>query len=135
MASSHIFIVCLMVLLVTNIVFYTAGIFTDLLTAGGIIGAIISAGLIVVALSMIPTTSGAPALKWLISSMLFIGLFYQISFPILTYNISIGFGLCSNIIDFFAPYTDGLGLLPWLFYFFLGIIGVISGLMMGQGGD
>jgi hypothetical protein len=113
------------------------GLTTFNLSASSIIGIFITLGIIVVLISIVPTLGVAPAIKWFMSSIIFISIFYSVTVNLLTYNLTIGIGLATNIISMFSGDPNSLSFLPWIFFTSLGLFGVICGMfsISSGGGD
>jgi hypothetical protein len=133
---SKIFMVCLTVLLLSNFVVYfvsTGG--EQVLTLGDlIIKNFITLGLIAILASVIPLTEGGTSIRWFVGTLTILVMLFKIDLTVLTYNVSVGVGLASNIINIFSD-TSGLNLLPYVFFIFIGLLATISGIVLTSGGD
>ena len=135
MGSSKVFLSCLTVLILFNFVFYLVTSSGQLVPVDIIIGNLITLGLITVVASVIPFTGGETAMKWFFSTIMMLCIIFRLDITILTYNVSVGLGLGSNMINLFAGDISGLGLLPFLFFTFISLIATISGIMLTAGSD
>jgi hypothetical protein len=133
---SKIFMVCLTVLLLSNFVVYfvsTGG--EQVLTLSDlIIKNFITLGLIAILASVIPLTEGGTSIRWFVGTLTILVMLFKIDLTVLTYNVSVGVGLASNIINIFSD-TSGLNLLPYVFFIFIGLLATISGIVLTSGGD
>jgi hypothetical protein len=123
------------VLILFNVVFYLTTNSGQLVPTELIIGNLITLGLIAVVASVVPFTGGETALRWFFSTIMMLCIVFRLDLQILTYTLSIGIGLGSNMINLFAGDITGLGLLPFLFFTFISLIATISGIMLTAGGD
>jgi hypothetical protein len=135
MGASKVFLSCLTVLILFNVVFYLITTSEQLIPTELIIGNLITLGLIAVVASVVPFTGGETALRWFFSTIMMLCIVFRLDLQILTYTLSIGIGLGSNMINLFAGDITGLGLLPFLFFTFISLIATISGIMLTAGGD
>jgi len=135
MGSSKVFLSCLMTLILFNFVFYLITTSGQLVPVDIIIGNLITLGLITVVASVIPFTGGETAMRWFFSTIMMLCIIFRLDITILTYNVSVGIGLGSNMINLFAGDIAGLGLLPFLFFTFISLIATISGIMLTAGSD
>lgn len=146
MVGTKVFLSCLITLVIFNFLFYMMGYNNKLLDYTRIISTVVVFGIIVVVVSIIPTTSAGGSIKWLIMSLIAVTMFYSYTFTIdidwglIQYHsapLTIGIGLCTTILDVFGTMNmNSLTFLPWLFFTFLGLVGVISGIIaMSGSGD
>lgn len=131
MGAQKIFIICLFIFVFFNVIFYMAKLNTFMLSASSIIGIFITLGGIAVILSIIPTTNAAPALKWFMSIILVVSIFYSITIPggLMGPTITIGIGIATNIISMFSSDTNSFSFLPWIFFTILSLLGVVCGML------
>jgi hypothetical protein len=137
MASSKIFLGALVTLILFNMVFFIAGLYGTLFTSSNVIGMVIALGLITVGASIVPTVNVTGAIKWFMALTIVMSLLYSFQFTVLSYPISYGLGLCSNLSNLYSGDLSTIGFLPWLFFNSVGLVGLISGVMTigGGGGD
>jgi hypothetical protein len=94
----------------------------------------ITLGLIAMLAAGIPFTEGGTAIRWFVGTLTILVMLFRIDLTILSRNVSVGIGLASNIINIFSD-TSGLNLLPYVFFIFLGLLAMISGIVLTSGGD
>jgi len=137
MASAKLFLSCLVALVFFNIVFFIMGLYGTLFSSSTVIGMIIALGLIAVGASVVPTVSVSGSIKWFMAIVMVMSILYSFSFTVLSYPISYGLGLCSNLANMYSGDLSTIGFLPWLFFNSVGLIGLVSGVMAigGAGGD
>jgi hypothetical protein len=137
MASAKLFLSCLVALVFFNIVFFIMGLYGTLFSSSTVIGMIIALGLIAVGASVVPTVSVSGAITWFMAIVMTMSILYSFSFQVLSYPISYGLGLCSNLANMFSGDLSSIGFLPWLFFNSIGLIGLVSGVLAigGAGGD
>jgi len=137
MASSKIFLGCLVTLILFNMIFFIAGLYGTLFTSSNVIGMIIALGLIAVGASVVPTVNVTGAIKWFMALTIVMSLLYSYQFSVLSYPISYGLGLCTNLTNLYSGDLSTIGFMPWLFFNGVGLVGLISGVMTigGAGGD
>jgi hypothetical protein len=133
MVAEKVFVSCIIVLLLFNFIFYVSGYNPDLLSVGSIIGIFVTLGGIAVIVSFIPTVSAGGTVQWFATSLIMVGLFYSVSFQVLSYNVHIGLGLASNITNMFSADMGTIAFMPFLFFTAIGLIGIISGIIMFAG--
>ncbi len=136
MGAQSIFIKILAVLITFNFLFYLVGWNSGFLDVAGIIGIFVGLGVITVIIAIIPFTYASTSIKWLMSTIVVVSIIYRFDFDILTYHLSYGIGLASSLSAMFNSNPNVLGFMPYLFFTFLGLIGLITGIVaMGGGGD
>lgn len=135
MASSKVFLSCLTVLILFNVVFYLITTSGQLLPTDSMFGFLVTIGLIAIGGSVITLSLAGTAIKWFFSTLVIVGIIFGTTVQVLGYNFQIGLGLGQNMISLFAGDITGLGLLPFLFFSFISLIATISGIMLVAGGD
>lgn len=138
MATSKIFLSCIVILMLFNVVFYLITTNGELVPTKDMISEFIGIGIIAVVASIIPFTGGATTVKWFLSTLVVLGIVFrqeiQVTIAGEVYSFSVGVGLGSNMTNLFKD-TSGIGLLPFLFFTFISLIATITGIMMTMGGD
>lgn len=117
-----------------NFVLYIANI-GNLLSISSIITTFVSLGAIAVAVSLIPLIHASDTMRWFMSTAIVVALLYSISFSFLTWNITIGLGLVTNITNLFNSNPNQIGFLPWIFFQFIGFIVLLAGIYGLGSGD
>jgi hypothetical protein len=134
MGSAKVFLSCLVVLILFNVIFYLITTNGQLVLTNSIFSSLITLGLIAVVASVVPFTGGETALRWFFSTLLMVGIVFGTDVTVLGYTFPIGIGLGSNMINLFSADVSGLGMLPFLFFTFISLIATISGIMLTAGG-
>ena len=134
MGTQKIFLSSVVTLLFFNIAFYIIGLNETLLSAGSIIGYFITLSVIAVIISIIPTTSAGSTITWLMRVVIIVSIIYSVSFNVLTYSLSVGVGLCTQLTNMFSSSVNSLEFIGWLFFTIIGIVGTISGIIAMSGG-
>jgi hypothetical protein len=132
MAMEKVFGVCMVILLLCNIVVYLTTTNGTLLSSDLIVRNFITLGLVAILASVIPLTEGGTSIRWFVGALAILTLLFRITVTISGYDLTVGIGLATNIIGLFSD--SGLGLLPYLFFWFIGILATISGIIFTSGG-
>lgn len=135
MAATKIFLSCLTTLILFNALFFITGYNTSIISYESILGVFLTLGGIAILISLIPTTSASGTIKWFMAIIIMTSIMYSITFTVLTYNLTVGIGLASNLTNMFSGDLNSLSFMPWLFFMVIGLIGLISGIMATSGGD
>lgn len=135
MGTQKIFISSILTLAVFNIAFYIVGLNETLFSYGSIIGYFITLGVIAVGISIIPTTSAGSTITWLMRVVIVVSIIYSISFNVLTYTISVGMGLCTQLTNMFSSDINNITFIGWVFFTIIGLVGTISGIVSMSGGS
>lgn len=129
MGMGKVFAGSLFTLILFNMVFYLSGYSPSILNAGQLLGTFITIGLIAIGIALIPFTTSSSTVRWFMSIVIVISLIYSVSFNILTWNVTIGVGLSTNLANMFPSSTSSIAFMPWLFFTFLGLLGLVSGIV------
>lgn len=124
MTAEKYFITSFVILVLTNMIFWTIGYNSDFLSVSSIISTL---GL--VAVVVIVGAFLSPSIKWVAMIMLIVGLLFSVTLPG-PFSITIGFGLCSNILAAFSSDLTNILVIPYVFYSFLGIVALVSGILV-----
>ncbi len=141
MGSSGTFLKVMGTLAFFNLIFYLTGLMTSFIDVSGLIATFLLLGVVIVIVSFIPTTSAGGSIRWFLSAIIITSIIFKIG-PYTILEIprveipQIGIGLCTNIMDIFGLDFNSFNFIPYLGFLFLGMIGLISGIMaMNSGGD
>lgn len=132
MALGKICISCLTVLILANFTFYMMGYNSSVLSATALIGEFVTIAIIGVLISLLPTTSGAGAVRWLLSTLIIVTIVFSWNIDLSAIptfgSYPLGFGLGSNLIGMFSASTDSLEFLPFIFFTLISLMAVVSGI-------
>lgn len=138
MNASGVFVILMVVLLVFNFAYVSvsgdaSGVLTNM-AIGGVLGIVIPLVVVAILSGTNVVASGLnPASTQLIFGVgVLLGLLFQISFTIATFEITLGMGLLTNVFNVFAS-DVGYGV-PFFVTAILGISLFVSGLLTFSGG-
>src|SRR4030042_5769580 len=135
MVAQKIFLSCLTTLILFNLLFFLTGYNTSFLSYDSVTGIFITLGIIAVIVSALPLVDSESTMKWFLHTIIICSILYSFSFKILGYPINVGIGLASNLSNMFSSDIATLSFMPWLFFTFLGLLGVICGVISTSGGE
>ena len=129
MVALKIFLSCTITLILFNMIFFLSGVTPTLLTWETVFGALITLGVIAVVVSVIPIADSETTMRWFMSSVFMVCMFYSVNVSVLTYNLTVGIGLVTRLTSLFSNNINSIGFIPYLFFTFIGLAGVITGIV------
>lgn len=135
MVAQKIFISCMATLIIFNLLFFLTGYNTSWIAWDSVTGVFITLGIIAVIVSALPLIDSESTMKWFMHTIIICSIMYSFSFTILGYPINVGIGLASNLANMFSSDINTIAFMPWLFFTFTGLLGVICGVISVSGGE